>query len=52
MKQTMSFIFCGTAPDVYGHATNTFKQIFIAWADVKSKGDPKHVSNSMGIFLV
>ena len=40
MKQTMSPIFCGPAPDVYGHATNTFKQIPIAWADVKSKGDP------------
>ena len=40
MKQTMSPIFCGSATAVYGHATNTFKQIPIAWADVKSKGDP------------
>ena len=40
MQQTMSPIFCGDANVVYNHATNTFKQIPIAWADVKSKGDP------------
>ena len=40
MNQTMSPIFCGEAQVVYNHATNTFKQIPIAWADVKTKGDP------------
>ena len=40
MNQTMSPIFCGSGPEVYGHATNTFKQKPIAWAGVKSKGDP------------
>jgi len=40
MKQIMSPIFCGEANTVYGHATNTFKQIPIAWANVTSQGDP------------
>ena len=40
MKQQMAPIFCGEANVVYGHATNTFKQIPIAWANVTSKGDP------------
>ena len=40
MKQVMSPIFCGEANVVYGHATNTFKQKPIAWANVTSNGDP------------
>ena len=40
MKQVMSPIFCGEAETVYGHATNTFKQKSIAWANVTSNGDP------------
>ena len=40
MKQVMSPIFCGEAETVYGHATNTFKQKPIAWANVTSNGDP------------
>ena len=40
MKQVMSPILCGEAETVYGHATNTFKQKPIAWANVTSNGDP------------
>ena len=37
MKQTMSFYILVAALDVYGHATNTFKQIFYSMGRCKIK---------------
>ena len=40
MKPQVAPIYCGSPDQVYGHATATFLQRPIGWANVRPSGDP------------